>query len=113
MGYSLSRMDDGLEWTCNQSLWSFVLESAKEKGWQPMGTFKIDDDSGDEDPAWDGRDYHSNDGQGVQGEDSENLAKALEKYLEEESPEEIERKIILSFLEWVSLEGDFPGFEIY
>ena len=55
MGYNLSRMDDGLEWTCSQSLWSFVLESAKEKGWQPMGTFKIDDDSGDEDPAWDGR----------------------------------------------------------
>ena len=78
-----------------------------------MGTFKIDDDSGDEDPAWDGQDYHSNDGQGVQGEDSENLAKALEKYLVEESPEEIERNIILSFLEWVSLEGDFPGFEIY
>ncbi len=78
-----------------------------------MGTFKVDEDSGDEDPSWDGHNYSSNDGQGVQGEDSENLAKALEKYLVEESPEEIERKTILGFIEWVSLEGVFPGFEIY
>ena len=28
MGINLSRLDDGKEWTCNNSLWNFILDTA-------------------------------------------------------------------------------------
>ena len=113
MGYNLSRMDDGAEWTCNNPLWAFLLTAANRSGWQPIGTFRIDDESGEEDQSWDKENYQSNDGQGVSGKDAENFAKALQSYLVKEDPEGIERKTIESFLLWVCQDDAFPGFEIY
>lgn len=106
-------MDDGEEWTCNRPLWDFLLDSARSKGWQPTGTYKIDEESGDDDPTWDSRDYHSNSGQGVMGSDVESMVSALKLFDQEESPKGEEKEIISGFIRWSVLDGEFPGFEIY
>ena len=53
MGINLSRLDDGKEWTCNNSLWNFILDTALAYNWIPSGTYKIDPDSENEDISWD------------------------------------------------------------
>ena len=35
MGINLSRLDDGKEWTCNNSLWNFILDTALAYDWTP------------------------------------------------------------------------------
>ena len=113
MGYNFTRMDDGEEWTCNRPLWDFLLDSARAKGWQPTGTYKIDEVSGDEDPAWDPNDYHSNSGQGVMGNDVESMVSALKLFDEQECPKGVEKEIISGFIRWAMLDDEYPGFEIY
>ena len=113
MGYNLSRMDDGEEWKCNTSIWNFLLDSARAKGWQPTGTYKIDEESGDEDPTWDSKDYDTNSGQGVMGSDVESMVSALKLFDEQECPKEEEKEIISEFIQWAVLDGEYPGFEIY
>ena len=53
MGINLSRLDDGEEWTCNNSLWNFILDTALANSWSPLGTFKIDPETENEDKTWD------------------------------------------------------------
>ena len=72
-------MDDGAEWTCNNPLWAFLLTAANRSGWQPIGTLRIDDESGEEDQSWDKENYHSNDGQGVTGKDADEFRKSPRK----------------------------------
>ena len=45
------------------------------------------------------------------------MAEALDSFLEKNSPEDIEERIIKNFLEWVRYDDNgepyYPGFEIY
>jgi hypothetical protein len=41
MGMNLSRLEDGEEFTCNNALWNFILESAKKGGWEPLRNYKV------------------------------------------------------------------------
>ena len=34
MGVNLSRLEDGEEFTCNNALWNFILESTKKDNWE-------------------------------------------------------------------------------
>ena len=38
MGMDLVRRRDSKKWTCNNSLWRFILEAAMKEGWVPRGT---------------------------------------------------------------------------
>ena len=38
MGVDLVRRRDSKKWSCNNSLWRFILDSASSKGWEPHGT---------------------------------------------------------------------------
>ena len=53
MGMDLSRLEDGEKWTCSNTLWGYILESAEKGGWKPEGTSKYDEESDSEDPNWD------------------------------------------------------------
>ena len=121
MGMNLSRREDGDEFTCNNALWNFILESAKKCGWEALGTIKLDDNQ-NQDNSWDSNDYISNSGQLVNNEDAYQLSKSLKIFLSEEkenlSIEEYE--IIDKFIEWLKVadyedhgKDYFPGFEIY
>jgi len=116
MSVDLTRMDDGLIITFSNKEWSLILETAIANGWEPQGTFKIDDD-GEEIEQWDTTDYYSNDGQGVRGSDSEAMAIALAKFeqgLKENTPN---KSIFQQFMNFVQIldngEPYCPGFEIY
>ena len=113
MAYNLSRNDDGKENIISNAYYGLILEKARENGWEPIGTYKIDDD-GEEDESWDSSDYVSNSGQGVSEEDAYALSDALKKTLEISSLDENEREIISEFIEWLFIsEDETPGFEIY
>jgi hypothetical protein len=83
MGMNLSRLEDGEEFTCNNALWNFILESAKKGGWEPLGTIKLDKDQ-NQDNSWNAEDYNSNSDQVVNDEDSHLLSKSLKVFLSEE-----------------------------
>ena len=55
--------------------------------------------------------------QQVTDTDSRNMAEALENFLEQNQPTDIEERIIKSFLEWVRYDDNgehyYPGYEIY
>ena len=74
MGYDLSNLDTGDDYRFNIHGWGPILSLAEKYGWQPAGTVL----PGDKD--WEGS-YYSNDGQIVQYQDAQNIAKALEKAL--------------------------------
>ncbi len=117
MGMDLSRLEDAEKWSCSNALWGYILESAEKAGWKPEGTSKLDEETESEDTNWDTTDYSTQEGQQVSDDDSKNMAEALDNYLETNNPEDIEKRIIVSFLEWVRYDDNdelyYPGFEIY
>jgi hypothetical protein len=113
MGINLSRLDDGKEWTCNNSLWNFILDTALAYNWIPSGTYKIDPDTENEDSSWDKSDYRSNNGQLVTENDIENLINSLNQSLTKNSFDEIENNIIRDFIKFVKPEETIYSFEIY
>ncbi len=113
MGINLSRLDDGEEWSCNNSLWNFILDTALANDWTPSGTYMIDPDTENEDSSWDESDYRSNNGQLVTENDVENLINSLNKSLTENSFNEIENNIIRDFIKFVKPEETIYSFEIY
>lgn len=113
MGINLSRLDDGEEWTCNNSLWNFILDTALANSWSPLGTFKIDPESENEDTTWDKSDYRTQKGQQVIEEDVENLVKSLTNYLKADKSNNIENLTIKDFIKFVKPDDYCFGFEIY
>ena len=77
MGMDLSRLEDGEKWTCSNTLWGYILESAEKGGWKPEGTSKYDEESDSEDPNWDESDYSTQEGQQVSDDDSKNMAEVF------------------------------------
>lgn len=114
MGVNLIRFDDGEEWTCNNSLWSFILESAIKEGWKPQGTYKFVEGTESLNNNWNKNDYQSNQGQGVTEEDIENMILSLKQYLnKQDSKNPIESDIIKSFINFVQSNEGIHAFEIY
>ena len=117
MGIDLSRLEDAEQWTCSNALWGYVLDSAEKGGWKPEGTIKLNEETESEDVNWDSSDYSTQAGQQVTDTDSKNMAESLDNYLKSSNPEDIEERIIKSFLEWVRYDDNgehyYPGYEIY
>ena len=120
MGMNFSRLEDGEEFTCNNALWHFILDSAKKGGWEPLGTFKLDENQ-NTDNSWDNSDYTSNSGQVVNDEDAHQISKSLKNFIskEKENVSHIEYETLNKFIEWLKIEDyeddgmDYiPGFEI-
>ena len=114
MGMDLTRRRDSKKWSCNNALWRFIIDAAKQSGWIPLGTKIKSEDY----VTHDNQDYFSNNGQMVTPEDTQSLCENLEKYLNEFKPQEIEKEIIESFLDWACRKDtnnnliDIPGFVI-
>ena len=117
MGIDLSRLEDAEKWSCSNTLWGYILESAEKGGWKPEGTSKLDEQTESEDANWDRTDYSTQEGQQVSDDDSKNMAEALDNYLKSNNSVDIEERIVKSFLEWVRYDDNgelyYPGFEIY
>ena len=96
MGMDLVRRRDSKKWSCNNSLWRFIISAAKQSGWIPLGTKIKSEDL----LTQDNQDYLSHNGQVVTPEDTQNLCENLKKYLNESKPQEIEKEIIEDFLDW-------------
>ena len=112
---NLSRLEDGEEFTCNNALWNFILESAKKGGWDSLGTIKLDNNQ-NQDNSWDTNDYISNSGQVVNDEDAHQISKSLKVFLSDEkeniSVEEFET--INKFIEWLKVEDyEDDGMDIF
>ena len=114
MGMDLIRRRDSKKWTCNNSLWRFMLESAIQEGWQPKGTVNKSINKNNHDP----QDYYSNAGQTVTPEDAKEIYECLTTFVDKHNPKDIEKEIIESFLDWVVRRDekksiiDIPGFII-
>jgi hypothetical protein len=114
MGMDLVRRRDSKKWTCNNSLWRFILEDAMKEGWVPRGTEYKSINKDNHDPE----DYYSNAGQTVTPSDAEEIYKCLNDYAIRHELQGIEKEIIHSFLEWLIRRDDtnsiidIPGFII-
>ena len=76
MGYDIGNNQDYFH--ANIASWCFLLNTAIDHGWKPLGTIH------DEYDDWNGS-YTSNDGQIILAEDGQNFANALELALKDES----------------------------
>jgi len=114
MGFDLTRRRDSKKWTCNNSLWRFILSSAQSSGWKPIGPKFNSNVKPNSDEL---ENYCRNDGQTVHPEDAKNMHDSLKKFIKVNNPKGIEKEIIESFLLWVQRKdqhnnNEFPGFII-
>jgi hypothetical protein len=123
--FTLTRYEDGDEFTCKGDFWEKVLIDAKKHGWEPEGTGLINGE-GEEVEDWSGA-YDTNEGQNVSSFDTENLLEAIgnqrspsrlkgkklgvPKRLKEQV--EAHNKELDRFVEWCRLDGEAVGFEIF
>ena len=123
MGMDLVRLADSEKFICNNFFWGRLIDVALSNGWNPKGTYKLDDND-DEDPNWSGS-YLDNDGQIVDSDDALNLLIALERSMEENNLSEqdwidAEISLLKDFIKWGRLtnsdlgyDNEPPGFEIW
>ena len=115
MSVDLVRLEDAERHTITNQQWAFILLTAESYGWKPKGTNKFDDD-GELLDDWDNNNYESNDGQVVNGEDSEQLVICCKKALNKIN-DNWEIKTLKSFINFATVSDDndpyYPGFEIW
>ena len=93
MGMDLTRRRDSKKWSCNNALWRFIIDAAKQSGWIPLGTKIKSEDY----VTHNNQDYFSNNGQIVTPEDTESLCENLEKYLNESENDVEEALALMAF----------------
>jgi hypothetical protein len=111
MAYSLSRLGDGETFDVSNFVYGSILQIAEKHGWIPDGTCLLDEE-GDPVDEWDTSDYSSANGQLVNGTDAEDIFNALKEALNAHDCEGFNSDVE-SFANWLVIDGDFPGFEIY
>jgi len=112
MSYNLTRLEDGEVLSLSNKTYNEILQLSQANGWVPDGTTLIND-SEESDTSWDCNDYESHNGQIVNEFDAEDISKALKKALETgQVPSEISQDV-KDFFEWLSIDNEFKGFEIY
>ncbi len=118
---NLTRCEDGEEFPCDNTFWDFILQTATQGGWQPLGTVKFDKNL-NKNEKWDSTDYRSNNGQVVETDDAFHISKSLKKIIatKDNGLTPAEHHSIIEFIEWLKIEDYeddgidyFPGFEIY
>lgn len=116
MSVDLVRLEDAERLSISNQQWAFILTSAENNGWKPLGTTKLDDE-GEVNEDWDTSDYSSNDGQVVDSDDCMQLDICCKKALIKSKDDKWEMETLEKFIQFVSISEDnelyYPGFEIW